>query len=137
MRITMALVAIIFCNLALSKEQDQSTMAEDFSNYLGDNCLPSGHNGGKYSSNHNRNLCALTTTSSPILSIISSVLLTTDTTINGINQLITLAKPDAYAYIGSNGKQYHTARLERAFQYIRKTYPNATNIEMAQAIIAY
>lgn len=79
----------------------------------------------------------LMSTFSIVLIPTTSFLGTTDYSINGINDIIYKAKSDARTYIALNGENYHTAQLELAFPYIKKHYPYATNMQLAQAIAVY
>lgn len=56
---------------------------------------------------------------------------------HSLNKKIVRAKPDALAYIASNGAQYHSAYLEAGFQALRNYYPKASNLQLAEVIVAF
>lgn len=51
-------------------------------------------------------------------------------------KLVERAKPDAANYIVSDGN-IHGAYLEQAFMLFRKQHPDASDMELAEAILAY
>jgi len=73
---------------------------------------------------------------SPIFLPTVTVLGIVDTTISPFNsKKVVNSKNDALFYVASDGLKYHTAKLELAFRYIKIYYPNASNLEIAKAII--
>lgn len=72
------------------------------------------------------------------MSVITSTLATTDSSVNSVYNPITAAKDYAQAYVATDGREYHTAKLESAFRYVKKL-PNhhLTDMEVARVIVNY
>lgn len=125
---------ILFFSIYLSSyavAEKYRPLTKRFEEFLLPDCLPNKCDNVEMASSY------LSTTLSPLLFATESVLGTTDITGNALHEIIKSAKPDANAYVAVNGENYHTAKLELAFQHIKKHYPDATSMQMAQAIAAY
>lgn len=138
-RITMCLLSTLCCYSAIS--QAASNLKGNFEDFF-DSCVPVTALNPYGTPPPSRGVdlgwaCLGVTTISPLLWTISSFLESTDNTANRKNDTIHAAKDDAQAYVAVNGEDYHTAKLELAFQHIKKHYPDATSMQMAQAIVAY
>lgn len=83
-------------------------------------------------------VCPLLTTAIPFATTILLPILGTEytgeSTVN--NKVIIDAIPSAASYVASNG-EIHSAYLEQALIIARKEYPNASDMELAKAILAY
>lgn len=82
--------------------------------------------------------CIGVTIISPTLPVITSTLATTDSSVNSVYNPIIVANDHAQAYVATDGREYHTAKLESAFRCVKK-FPNhhLTDMEVARVIVNY